>query len=186
VLRVPDEKFRDKVFRTLQENLTTLPRESGNAAPAIADLSARFIRRCEPLLGPIFPREIDGELRAKADEVAAAYSARDWVTENDRRESAGREVKIAERVYVVERVVKLPGGLVRASAVNVNGRLRDVHLSGDFFFFPATRLVDLERALEDAELEVVSLTRRMQWFYQIYDIRAPGIPPEELAKAFCS
>jgi lipoate-protein ligase A len=29
VLRVPDEKFRDKVFKTLSENLTTIPRETG-------------------------------------------------------------------------------------------------------------------------------------------------------------
>ncbi len=44
VLRVPDEKFRDKLFHSLRENLTTLPRESGNPAPAIADLSSQFIR----------------------------------------------------------------------------------------------------------------------------------------------
>ena len=186
VLRVPDEKFRDKVFKTLQENLTTIPRETGKIAPSIAELSTQFMERCEPRLGPFLRREIDGELRAKAEALAAAYSARDWVTENDRREKDGREVKIAEAVYVVERVVKLPGGLVRASAVSEKGRLRDVHLSGDFFFFPAARLVDLEQALENAELDAVSLTRRMQWFFQNYNIRAPGILPEELAKAFCS
>ncbi|MGD0172879.1 MAG: lipoate--protein ligase family protein [Anaerolineales bacterium] len=186
VLRVPDEKFRDKVFKTLQENLTTVPRETGSAAPSIAEVSDRFIRRCETLIGPFTPREIDGKLRAKADELAAAYSAMDWVMENDRREKAGREVKIAEGVYVMERVVKLPGGLVRASAVNEKGRLRDVHLSGDFFFFPADRLIDLERALDNAEFDVVSLTRRIEWFFQIYDVRAPGIPAEELAKVFCS
>jgi lipoate---protein ligase len=185
VLRVPDEKFRDKVFKTLQENLTTVPRETGSVAPSIAQVSARFIQRCETLIGPLISREVDGELRAKADELAVAYSAMDWVMENDRREKAGREVKIAESVYVMERVVKLPGGLVRASAVNDKGHLRDVHLSGDFFFFPADRLVDLERALENAELEVVSLTRRIQSFFQIYDIRAPGIQPAELAKVFC-
>ncbi len=28
-LRVPDEKFRDKVFKTLQENLSTFLRETG-------------------------------------------------------------------------------------------------------------------------------------------------------------
>jgi lipoate-protein ligase A len=186
VLRVPDEKFRDKVFKTLQENLTTVPRETGRAAPSIAEVSSRFIQRCETLVGPLIPREVDGELRAKADELATAFSAWDWVTENDHREKAGRDVKIAEGVFVLERVVKLPGGLVRASAVNDKGRLRDVHLSGDFFFFPAARLIDLERALENAELDAVSLTRRMEWFFQIYDIRAPGILPEELAKAICS
>jgi len=186
VLRVPDEKFRDKVHKTLQENLTTLPRETGRAAPSIGELSASFIRRCEGLFGPLVPREVDGELRNKAEALAAEYSAMVWVTENDRREDAGREIKIAEGVSVIERVTKLPGGLVRASAVNVKGRLRDIHLSGDFFFFPAPRLVDLERALENVELGAEPLTRRIEWFFQTYAIHAPGIRPEALAKVFYS
>ncbi len=186
VLRVPDEKFRDKVFKTLQENLTTMPRETGRAAPSIRELSAAFIRRCGALFSPLVPREVDAALRDKAAELAAAYSASDWVMENDRREKAGREVKIAEGVSVLERVAKLPGGLVRASAVNAKGKLRDIHLSGDFFFFPASRLVDLERALEDVEIQVAPMAQRIDWFFRTYKISAPGIPPEELAKVFCS
>jgi lipoate-protein ligase A len=50
VLKVPDEKFRDKVFKTLSENLTTIPRETGRT-PANAEIAARLQARCEPLLG---------------------------------------------------------------------------------------------------------------------------------------
>ena len=186
VLRVPDEKFRDKVFKTMRENLTTIPHETGRPAPSIGELSAGFIRRCEALFGKLVPREVDGELRDKANALAAEYSAPDWVMENDRREQSGREVKIAEGVSVMERVGKLPGGLVRASAVNVRGKLRDIHLSGDFFFFPAARLVDLERALEGVDLRVDPLAERIEWFFQAYGISAPGVEPAELAKAICS
>jgi lipoate-protein ligase A len=186
VLKVPDEKFRDKVYKTLQDNLTTIPRETGKPAPAIGELSADFIRRCEALFGPLLPREVDGELRAKADALAAEYSSPEWVLENDRRETAGREVKIAEGVIVLERVVKLPGGLVRATAVNDRGRLRDVHLSGDFFFFPAERLPDLERALEDAECTAGALRGRIESFFRDFAVSAPGILPEDLARVICS
>jgi lipoate-protein ligase A len=184
VLRVPDEKFRDKVFKTLRENLTTLPRETGRPAPTLEELGGSFLRRCETLFGPLIPRELDSELRARADAIAAEYSAPDWVMENDRRERNGREVKIAEGVMVIERTVKLPGGLVRLSAVDDGGKLRDVHLSGDFFFFPASRLVDLERALEGVENRDGALYQRIEWFFKTYGISAPGIRPEELAKAF--
>jgi lipoate-protein ligase A len=186
VLRVPDEKFRDKVFKTLQENLTTMPRETGKPAPSIGELSAAFIRRCEALFGPLVPCEVDSELRARADALAAEYSAPELVMENDRRGQSGREVKIAEGVIVLERVVKLPGGLVRVSAVNTKGKLGDIHLSGDFFFFPAARLVDLERALEGAEFRVDALEERIQWFFQAYCISAPGIQPAALAKVICA
>lgn len=186
VLRVPDEKFRDKVFKTLQDNLTTLPRETGRPAPSIGELSADFVRRCEALFGPLVPREIDGELRTLADGLAADYSAPEWVMENDRREKAGREVKIAEGVTVIERVAKLPGGLVRATAVNAKGKLGDIHLSGDFFFFPAARLVDLEQALEGVEFRIDPMVERIEWFFKAYGISAPGVEPAELAKAICS
>ena len=102
------------------------------------------------------------------------------------REQAGREVKIAEGVSVLERVAKLLGGLVRVSAVNTKGKLRDIHLSVDFFFFPAARLVDLERALEGSELRVDPLAERIDWFFRTYQISAPGIPPEALAKVICA
>lgn len=184
VLRVPDEKFRDKVFKTLQENLTTLPRETGQPAPSLEELSADFIRRCGEVFGELVPREVDTELRAKADALAAEYSAPGWVLENDRREQAGREVKIAEGVSVMERVAKLPGGLVHASAVSSNGKLHDIHLSGDFFFFPAARLVDLERALEGVDNQVDPLAERIEWFFRTYGISAPGLQPGALAQVF--
>jgi lipoate-protein ligase A len=186
VLRVPDEKFRDKVFKTLRENLTTLGRESGLALPTVAELSAAFIRRCGELFGPLVPCAVDDELRRRADSIAADYSAPEWVLENDRREKAGREVKIAEGVSVIERIGKLPGGLVRESAVNAQGKLHDLHISGDFFFFPASRLVDLERALEDVELRIDPLAERIAEFFRTYGVSAPGIRPADLAKLICS
>ena len=39
VLRVPDEKYRDKTFKSVQENLTTLKRETGRVPD---DVLARF------------------------------------------------------------------------------------------------------------------------------------------------
>ncbi len=45
-LRVPDEKFRDKVFKTLQENLSTIKRETGKV-PATRCPG----RRCGQALG---------------------------------------------------------------------------------------------------------------------------------------
>ena len=54
VLRVPDEKFRDKVYKTLRENLTTITRETGGR-PTNAHLAEQLVQRCEPLLRPGFP-----------------------------------------------------------------------------------------------------------------------------------
>jgi lipoate---protein ligase len=180
VLKVPDEKFRDKVFKTLSENLTTIPRESGQT-PANEALTARLLERCEPLLGKFESKPVDAELRAKADEMMALFSTPEWTYYNDRRASSGSQVKIAEGVYVIQKVVKVPGGLIRASAVNKHGRLSDVHLSGDFFFYPAPRLADLEKALEGIEVEPEAIASAVQRFYQAYTVESPGVKPEDFA-----
>ena len=53
-LRVPDEKFRDKVHKTMHENLTTIRRETGRT-PANAGLAAALARHYQPLLGALLP-----------------------------------------------------------------------------------------------------------------------------------
>jgi lipoate-protein ligase A len=186
VLRVPDEKFRDKVFKTLEANLTTIPRVTGGPAPSAADLSERFLARCRPLFGGFERRGVDGTLRERAEQIAAEYSAPDWVRENDRREQEGRTVKIAPEIAVVERLAKYAGGLVRASAVVDHGFLHGVHLSGDFFFHPANRLAELEGSLEGADAEPKTLTGRIRSFFRDREIRMTGIEPEDLGALLAS
>jgi lipoate---protein ligase len=186
VLRVPDEKFRDKVYTTLEANLTTFPRVTGKPAPAVAELSERFLTRCEPLFGSFTRREVDSELHSRAAKIALEYSSPEWVRENDRRETADREVKIAADVLVIERMAKCAGGLVRASAVVDHGRLHSVHLSGDFFFYPADMLETLEKVLEDADAEQAPLIERIQRFFLDHQAQMPGVQPEELAALLAS
>jgi lipoate-protein ligase A len=180
VLRVPDEKFRDKVYKTLSENLTTVRRETGHV-PATADLAAALVRRYQPLLGPLAPGVLAADLQARADQLMAEMNRPDWLFENDRRRPDVRQVKIAEGVTVIQKVVKTPGGLIRATAVNQHGHLSQVHLSGDFFFYPAPRLADLERALEGVEVQPEAIAATVHQFYHQYAVESPGVAPEDFA-----
>jgi len=65
VLRVPDEKFRDKVHRTLRENLTTIRRELGPEKAQLWDetrLSHILAEEFAALLGPLEPASPDAAL----------------------------------------------------------------------------------------------------------------------------
>ncbi|MBC8331672.1 MAG: lipoate--protein ligase family protein [Anaerolineae bacterium] len=184
-LRVPDEKFRDKVFKTLSENLSTIQRETGSI-PATANLAAALAAAYEPLLGKLQPKELDAELIAKADELFAEMYTDEWLLANDRRRPDAKQVKIREGVYVLQKVVKLPGGLVRANAVVEDGTLHEVHLSGDFFFYPSNALQDLEKALEGTSADPQSLTHFVKNFYTQRAIVTPGIAPQQLAEVFAA
>ncbi len=181
VLRVPDEKFRDKVFKTLEQNLTTLKRELPDV-PTLEVLSGRLAGHFEAVLGPLTPARVDADLRAEADRLWQTFSQDEWTFANDRRKQALRQVTIVSGVNVVERVYKSPGGLIQASAVEREGQLYDVHLSGDFFLYPAERLSELERALEGVPADTAHIEQRITAFFETHAIEAPGIQPSDLAQ----
>lgn len=182
-LRVPDEKFRDKVYKTLQENLSTMKRESGKV-PSTESLALDLAHRYEPLLGPLpILREVDDELVQKADELLAVMYTPEWLSANDQRRPHLDQVKIREGVYVVQNMLKTPGGLMRVTAVKEEGKLRDVHISGDFFFYPAESLPDLERALNVTASDEKSVASLIERFYSERSIESPGPQPVDIAKA---
>lgn len=180
-LRVPDEKFRDKVYKTMYENLTTFLRETGeiptNAALA-ADLSSRY----SILLGEMTPKTLDDELIQKANELLSEMNTHDWLMTNDYRHLGAKQVKIAEGIYVIQKMLKTPGGLIRVTAVNQEGRLNNVHISGDFFFFPATRIIELEKTLENVPVEMIAVTEAVDAFYRRELIESPGVVPSDFGQ----
>jgi len=180
-LRVPDEKFRDKVHKTMYENLTTFQRETGQI-PANKDLGDALSARYRELLGEVVPADLDSELTDKADELLAEMHTPQWLLSNDRRRPDSKQVKIAEGVYVIQKMLKTPGGLIRVTAVNQEGILKDVHISGDFFFFPADRLIDLEKSLEDCPFEMAAINQVVEKFYQQNEVESPGVVPADFAK----
>ena len=181
-LRVPDEKFRDKVYKTLTENLSTIKRETGSI-PSVQDLGTDLIRRMEPLIGKAeIKTKIDDELRRKADELFAVMHTPEWLLENDRR-NPDPSVKIREGVYVVRNAYKAPGGLIQVTAVQAEGLLEDVHLSGDFFFYPASDLSSLEAALRGQPANQETIAQVIREFYDLNQIESPGVEPEHLAQA---
>jgi lipoate-protein ligase A len=182
-LRVPDEKFRDKVFKTLQDNLSTMKRETGTI-PSTEALALDLVKRYEPLLGAMeIEREVDEELIRKADELLSVMYTREWLHTNDSRRPRADQVKIREGVYVIQNMLKTPGGLVRVIAVKEDEILRDVHISGDFFFYPAYLLPNLEHALGGVSANAESVKSAIEKFYIAQSIESPGVQPADFAAA---
>lgn len=184
VLRVPDEKFRDKVNKTLRENLSTIRNETGNV-PSTADMAKDLVRRYESILGPMTEHEqLDSALRERAAERIAFMDTHEWLFSNDRRRPDLWRLKIRDGVQVVQKTYKAPGGLIRISAVAIDGILSDVHFSGDFFFYPSESLVEFESSLEGASMDPEQLANTIDGFFVRNEIEAPGITPADFARAF--
>lgn len=181
-LRVPDEKFRDKIYKTMTENLTTMIRETGSA-PSTKALAEDVISRYQLMLGEgEIKTEIDDELRQKAAELFAIMHTPEWLLDNDRR-TPDTSVKIREGVYVVRNAYKADGGLIQVTAVQTDGVMSEVHISGDFFFYPASDLSDLEQALQGVSADQESVAEAIRKYYAQREIESPGVQPEDFAQA---
>ena len=179
VLKVPDEKFRDKVYKTIHENLSTIKREIEDVPPT-DELWALMADKFAETLGPLeVHTEVDDEWRAKTDELAGQFLTDEWLFKRGRPRE-GRQVKIRAGVEVRHKVHKAPGGLIRAVVQVEEGTIQSVELSGDFFFYPAERLADLEAALAGVPVEGVA--QAVARFYEEHAIESPGVTPADVAQ----
>jgi len=179
VLRVPDEKFRDKVYHTLQDNLSTVKREVGSLPPR-EELWDLLAAQFQAILGPLtVETAVDAEWRAQVDTLAATMLGDEWTFRKNRQRQS-RAVTIRSGVQVRQKMYKAPGGLIRATVEVQDGALAAVALSGDFFFYPAERLSDLESALVGTRLDEAEAA--IGRFYEQHAIESPGVVPADLAR----
>jgi lipoate-protein ligase A len=180
VLKVPDEKFRDKVHKTIHDNLSTIKREIGHAPPT-DELWTLMANTFANTLGPLEEQtEVDDEWRAKTDELAAQFLTDEWLFRG-RPQREGRQVKIRAGVEVRHNIHKAPGGLIRAVTHVEDGVIKHVELSGDFFFYPAERLADLEVALVGVRVGEVEPV--IAGFCEEHLVETPGVTTMDFAQA---
>lgn len=179
ILRVPDEKYRDKVFKSLRENLSTIKRELGRVPPQ-EEIEASLVANFEAVLGPLERAALPPVVYDKVAELKQSHTTDEWLYKRAKRREEW-QTKIATGVEVVQRLWKAPGGLIRAIVETREGRIANLSLSGDFFFYPADKLESLESALVGVELSAVESA--IAAFYQREGIESPGVTPADFAKA---
>jgi lipoate-protein ligase A len=178
VLRVPDEKYRDKVFKSMQENLTTVKRETGRL-PSWDEMVTPLIRHLAEVFGPLESVPLPQAVRRQVRALKPQFLSEDWLYKKGRRQQ-GRTVRIAAGVDVVQRMHKAPGGLLRATLEVNDNRLASVSLSGDFFCYPEDAITRLESALEGIALDQVGIT--LDQFYANHELETPGVTTDDWMK----
>jgi lipoate-protein ligase A len=181
VLRVPSEKFRDKMYSTMKEYLTTINRELGEDAPTRRE-GVRILIECfnETLGEELVPDNPRPDELAAIAEQEERIASEEWL-HLDGLPASGDSVKISEGVNVIEGVHKAPGGLVRATVAVKDGSIDGLVLSGDFFMEPAEALVELQEALVGVPHDpdtVLGVVKR-----QLADVDAPGLDAQDVAAA---
>jgi lipoate-protein ligase A len=179
VLKVPDEKFRNRIQNTIEANLTTIRRELGQKGAdrwSEAELNTLLVEEFEKLLGPLQPRVVDDALRSKMADLGSMMTTESWLLRRGRPLN-GRKMRIRSGVNLFHRIHKAPGGLMRADFEVRDGTYRNVSLTGDWFCYPRQAVRDLE--LKIAGISIENLGSAVQEFYHEHRLETPGITVED-------
>jgi len=179
ILKVPDEKFRDKVFKTMEENLTTMKRELG-AVPPRDEVVAVLKERFEKKLGRLTQSSLNSQILEKMNQLES------WMTSGKflykKTPKIPKAVKIREGVEIFYGSHKARGGLIRTAEEISENKIEDIAISGDFTFYPKESLMGLEESLKKAPLEANQIIDRVEKYYQEKEIESPGVESKGFAE----
>lgn len=184
VLKVPDEKFRDKIAKSLRERMSTIQIETGTT-PDRMEVKEDLIRLYEETLDISLTRgSLTSWEKGRMAELRPKYVSDEWLHwRRGGRLTEARTVRISATTTVGTATYKAPGGLIRATIEKVDGKLSEVVVSGDFFMLPNESISWLERKIIGAAVEGNEIIQRIEQAYDEYNIESPGVTPEDIETA---
>jgi lipoate-protein ligase A len=179
ILKVPDEKFRGKVHKTMEENLTTMKRELG-IIPSREEVVSVLREKFEKTVGKLTPASLNPEILEKMRQIEAWMTSEEFLLKKTPRIPGG--VKIREGVEVLYGLHKAKGGLIRTAEEVSESRIEDITISGDFTFYPKEGLIGLEESLEKAPLKEEKIIERVETFYEEKGVESPGVESKDISQ----
>ncbi len=178
-LKVPSEKFRDKLRQGLNDYMTTMTKEL-DTLPTRDEVKARFLKHVGDVLG-VEPVE-DTPTQAELDAIAAReteLSDPQW-THRQGRKLTELGVKIAAGTHLTESMHKAPGGLIRTHLLARDGKIASLMLSGDFTCLPEDGVDRLAERLVGTRLEEGEVARAAEAAIADLGLDMPGVQPADI------
>jgi len=179
-IKVPDEKFRDKVFKTMKENVTTMKRELGSIPPRkdiIKVLREKFAKH----LGKLESVELNDEIIIKMKELAVWFNSPEFLYRKTPR--IPKSVRIKEGIEILYGMYKAKGGLIRTAQEVREKKIKDINITGDFTLYPKSELNIMEKELKDTKRKGKDIKAKIEKFYNKKKIDVPGVEPEDFKRA---
>ncbi len=183
VLRVPNEKFRDKIAQSLRERMSTIQLLTGSM-PDRVEVKEDLLRLYEETLDiELIPGKFNRWEIEKVIELKPWYMSDEWLHWRRGGRIDARTVRISATTRVGTSNYKAPGGLLRITAEETEGKLNDVVISGDFFMLPMDAISNLEKSLVGARIENGDILKKADEAYSKFKIESPGITPKDIETA---
>jgi lipoate-protein ligase A len=179
ILKVPDEKFRDKVYKTMEENLTTMKKELG-IIPSREEVIKVLKEKFENKVGKLEAASLNSQIIEKMKQLESWMASEEFLLKKTPRIPTG--VKIREGMEVLYGLHKAKGGLIRAAEEISDRKIEGVTISGDFTFYPKEQFDGLEGSLEKVPLEENQIIERVETYYEKEGVESPGVESKDFAQ----
>lgn len=188
VLKVPSEKFKDKMVQSLHRYMTSLKKELDYLPER--EVVLEYLREEYENLTkkPLVPGELTDQEEKYVSEIIERLRSEEWLHRTSRRREhllslvKAKCTKIAGGVMVCEASHKAEK-LIRITMETVNGRIGDILISGDFFYEPADALGELEEELKGMKIRKRLLTEKIGEFFKKRGVQVAGVTAKDFVEA---
>lgn len=188
VLKVPSEKFKDKMVQSLEKYMTSLNQNLGYT-PRREKIVDYLIKGYKDLLqNPLIPGELTDTEQKYLHQVINRLKSPEWLHKTARRREQllslvkAKCTKIAGGIMVCEASHKADK-LIRITLETEHGRINDILISGDFFYEPANTLGKLEEELKGLKIKKKVLTNKIQNFFEKENVQVAGVTAKDFVEA---
>ncbi|HED10265.1 MAG TPA: lipoate--protein ligase family protein [Caldithrix abyssi] len=184
VLRLPDEKMRDKVRAGLNDYMTTMKKEL-DVLPKLEDVAEALLSSFEEIfnitLVPSMPTLEEMDKIYEWDERLRSDS---WMNSIQLAEKDLKHVKISSNVKILQAAHKARGGLIRGTLRVVDGVVDDVCISGDFPMSPQNCLKEFAHTFQGARLDRSELEKRLHKALAELEVDMAGVDENDFKQLF--
>jgi len=180
IIKAPDEKFRDKIHKSMKENITTMKRELGKM-PNRDEVVHSLIQNYETLVGKFKPVTLTQDTINKMTELERWFTSDEFLYKKTPRIPKG--VKIREGVDILYTIYKARGGLIRTAQEIKSDVIENISISGDFQLYPKSELSGLENDLKKTKRKGKEILSKVEDFYDKHEIESPGVEPGDVTDA---
>lgn len=183
ILKVPSEKFRDKVIKSLEAGMSSFKDELGYI-PDREAIIKEYLAQFEEHLGVHFNKtSLNPKTIEIMEKLRKQYLTDEWLFQiNQRGKNLFHKIKIHGSSHVVEGTYKSTGGLIQIMCEFKDSILTDILISGDFWIYPDTILPQLESHLKNTDLSTINLPLYIESFLKDQNCQTPGTTAADLAQ----
>ncbi len=186
ILKVPQEKFRDKIAKTLEERMGSF-QFFLNSQPKKEEIINEFLKNFQEKLNI---KLIKGKLtkieKEKIAEIEDMYKTDEWQQYVQGSKIAQIRHKIKGSTFYTFKEKKFLGGLVQLFIHSEGNKIQDIVVSGDFSLNNPFLLRNLEQDLIGQNLDEKKIEVFITQFFNDNEVDIPGISPKELSSLIVS